>query len=158
MDDITKKRFIPNPFRPEVGARMYKTGDLARYRPDGSIVWLGRVDSQIKLYGLRIEPGEIESVLNASSHIEESIVVLQRWGDKESDKHLVAFVTTEPGQDFSENELRQLVFRHLPSGMSPARYIHVSSFPLNPNGKIDRNALERRIVDADESSQEAPKL
>jgi amino acid adenylation domain-containing protein len=140
--ELTERSFVPNPFRNEPGAKMYNTGDLARFRPDGNIVWLGRTDWQIKLYGLRIEPGEVEAVLNKSESLDESVVILRQTGEREADKQIVAFVTTKPGQEFNERELRALAQAHLPRLMVPQKYVHLAALPLNTNGKLDRKALE----------------
>lgn len=146
-EGLTKERFISNPFIHERDERIYKTGDLARYRSDGTIVWLGRSDSQIKLYGLRIEPGEIEAILQHASFIKESVVVLRQRNDPGEDKQLVAFITIEPNKSFNEAEVRQLIFHNLPTLMAPHKYIVLPELPLNSNGKIDRKVLESYSYD-----------
>jgi amino acid adenylation domain-containing protein len=141
-EELTLSKFLPDPFEATSEDKMYKTGDIARYLPDGNVVWLGRADSQFKLNGLRVEPGEIESVLNSSPLVSESVVILLRQGSKEADKKIVAFVVTEPGQAFDEGVLRKLAMEHLSPLMLPQLYVCVRALPLNANGKIDRKALQ----------------
>src|SRR6202050_1961659 len=148
--ELTSAKFLPDPFRSEPGARMYRTGDLARYRSDGNVVWLGLVDAQFKRYGLRIEPAEIEAVLNQSPSVRKSVVVLQRTGDQEADKHLVAFIETKTGEDVDVAALRQLAFHNLSTPMVPDVYVRLGSLPVNGNGKIDRKALENYPVEVGE--------
>ncbi len=145
-DELTQRLFVHDPFNAGPDAKMYRTGDLARYRPDGVIVWLGRTDSQIKLRGLRIEPGEIEAVLNAVPFVQESAVVVQQTGERAVDKQLVAFVTVQTGQKFDPEELRQRAAAQLTSLMVPQKYVQLSSLPLNANGKLDRKALEHLLT------------
>lgn len=140
-EELTQLKFIPDPIRGE-GTRMYRTGDVARFRTDGNMVWLGRTDTQFKLNGLRIEPGEIESVLKRFPGVAKCVVVLQRGGSRESDKQIVAFVTVRGGQEFDGDGLRRLAVEHLPGLMLPQRYVHLLALPLSRNGKIDRKALE----------------
>jgi amino acid adenylation domain-containing protein len=149
-EELTKEKFISDPFQQESGARMYKTGDLARYRPDGTVVWLGRNDTQFKRYGLRIEPAEIEAILNQSPSVQQSAVVLQRMGEREADKRLVAFIVLEPGLHMNTIELQQLAYRSLPTLMIPDSYVCLPSLPINSNGKIDHKALENYPVTSSE--------
>jgi amino acid adenylation domain-containing protein len=142
-DELTRERFLPDPFRPEPGSSMFRTGDLARYRADGNIVWLGRTDDQFKRYGFRIEPAEIEAVLNQSKLVRESAVVMQRRGSRESDKQLVAFVVPVAGMEIDREELRRLTFHHLPGPLIPDAIVQLASLPVTASGKIDRTALEQ---------------
>jgi amino acid adenylation domain-containing protein len=137
-EELTKTRFLADPFIREQGAKMYKTGDLVRYRPDGNLVWLGRTDDQLKLKGLRIEPAEIEAVLNLSPSVDEAIVVMNRRDNK---KELVAYILSSTEATFSEPELRSLASHYLAPLMRPSRYFHLDQMPLKASGKIDRNAL-----------------
>jgi acyl-coenzyme A synthetase/AMP-(fatty) acid ligase len=141
-DDITKQRFLPDPFSRHRGARMYRTGDIVRYRPDGNLVWLGRADSQFKINGLRIEPGEIEAVLSRSPAVAEAVVVAQPAAGS-GGKIIAAFVTAAPRQTLSEQALRELAAEHLPPLMVPRRFVLLPELPLTISGKVDRAALER---------------
>jgi amino acid adenylation domain-containing protein len=143
LEDTTRRKFIANPFSSRPEDRMYCTGDKARYRPDGQVIWLGRADAQVKLYGLRIEPGEIETALNRASGVKESVVVLQQHGDQESDKQLVAFLLAENGSLVAQDELLQIANDYLPKHMIPHQFVTLRTWPLNSNGKIDRKGLEQ---------------
>lgn len=134
--DLTAEKFIPHPYGAE-GERLYRTGDLARWSPDGDIEFIGRVDHQVKVRGYRIELGEIESVLRRLTDVREAAVIVR---EHEGHKILVAFVVgnAECGGRALAQELRQV----LPDWMVPAQWVFLDSLPLNPNGKIDRQALE----------------
>ncbi len=136
--ELTGERFIPDPFTP--GERIYKTGDLVRRRPDGSIVFIGRVDSQVKVRGLRIELGEIETALAAHPAVAQAIaaVIAGPGGEQE----IAAYLRPVPGAGtFDEAAVRDDLTRTLPAWMIPAHLIMVDTFPLNPSGKVDRRAL-----------------
>ncbi len=135
LPELTAERFVPNPFRK--GQRIYKTGDLGRWTPDNKIVFLGRKDSQLKINGYRVEPGEIEKVLCCQPGIEEAIV-LGREGE-EKDLRLVGYITGNGQVDVAA--LRQSLAGQLPAYMVPAHFVLLEKFPLTSNGKIDRNAL-----------------
>ena len=134
--DLTAEKFIPNPYG-EPGSRMYRTGDVGRYRPDGAIEYLGRTDHQVKLRGLRIELGEIENtLLNLSSVREAAVLVRQISGHAQ----LVAYVALhEPA--LSNGDLQERLRKHLPDYMIPTVWVSLPSMPLSNNGKIDRKAL-----------------
>ena len=137
---ITAERFIPHPFSDRAGSRLYKSGDRAKYRPDGTIEYLGRNDLQIKLRGFRIELGEIESVLKQHPAIDDSVVMLQ--GSSHDDQRLVAYlVPAEPTNLPSHQELLEHAHRTLPDYMLPSHFLMVEQLPLTPNGKVDRQAL-----------------
>ncbi len=136
-EELTAEKFVPDPFNREPGARLYKTGDLARWRRDGVIEFLGRVDNQIKLRGFRIEPGEIEVALKQQSGVRDSVVIIRE--DLPGDKHLVAYVVGEAPQDTLLAALRRL----LPDYMVPSAIVSLPSLPQTANGKVDRNALPR---------------
>lgn len=137
--DVTAEKFIPHPFSGEPGARLYKTGDLARYLPDGNIEFLGRIDHQVKIRGLRIELGEIEKTLGQHPAVREAIMVVQEGPPGE--KRLVAYVSAKGETRPSANELRDFLKQKLPEHMVPAIFVSLDAFPLTANGKVDRRAL-----------------
>ncbi len=137
--ELTAERFIPNPFGDEPGARLYKTGDLARYRADGQIEYLSRLDDQVKVRGLRIELGEIEAVLRQQPAVSD-VAVVAHGGDAE-DKRLVAYVAPQARQQPTDRELRAWARTQLADYMIPAQFVMVESLPLSPSGKVDRRAL-----------------
>lgn len=145
--ELTSQRFIPRaPIKgaPTMGAqpgtRLYKTGDLARYRADGNIEFLGRIDNQVKIRGFRIELGEIESVLNQHPAVREAVVMVQQ--DVPDDKHLVAYIVfNEQVNNPKSSELRQYLSEKLPQYMVPSAYVMLDSLPLTPNGKVNRRLL-----------------
>jgi amino acid adenylation domain-containing protein len=135
----TAEKFIPNPFGEEVGARLYKTGDLARYLPDGRIQFLGRVDQQVKIRGYRIELGEIEVALEQQAEVREAVVLASE--DEPGNKRLVAYVVPAQKQVLTISELRRALSEKLPPYMLPAAFVMLDALPLTPNGKVDRRAL-----------------
>ncbi len=137
--ELTAKLFIPNPFNDEAGARLYKTGDLARYLPDGNIQFLGRIDHQVKIRGFRIELGEIEAVLGQHPAVQETVVVARE--DIPGDKRLVAYLVIKQGPVPTFNELRSFLKEKLPEYMVPSAFMFLDALPLTPNGKVDRRAL-----------------
>ena len=137
--ELTAERFIANPFRPEFGARLYKTGDLARWLPDGQIEFLGRMDCQVKVRGFRIEPGEIETVLAQHGDVGECVVVARE--DAPGQKQLVAYVVAAQGATPSVSELRGFLQQKLPHYMVPSLFVFLDSLPLTENGKVNRRAL-----------------
>jgi amino acid adenylation domain-containing protein/non-ribosomal peptide synthase protein (TIGR01720 family) len=136
--ELTQQRFIANPFISDPHARLYKTGDLVRFLPDGNLELLGRIDNQVKLRGFRIELGEIEAVLSQHPSVAQTAAIV--WEDVSGDKRLVAYlVVTE--SEVSVNALRQFLKERLPEYMVPAAFVFLDALPLNPNGKVDRRAL-----------------
>ena len=136
--ELTRQRFIPDPF---VGgdARMYKTGDLVRRMRDGNIVFVGRVDGQVKIRGLRVELGEIETVLASDPAVAQAVVVVAE--DQAGEKQLVGYLRPEPGRTISLAQVRQEAGQRLPAYMVPTHMAVVDSFPLTSNGKIDVSAM-----------------
>ncbi|WP_244478976.1 non-ribosomal peptide synthetase [Methylobacterium sp. Leaf106] len=131
---LTAERFVPDPFGPP-GARLYRSGDLAVRRPDGTLAYLGRADGQVKLRGFRIETGEIAAALRAEPGVIDAAVILR---DAAGDRHLVAYVV---GEGIDADALRSGIVRRLPAYMVPAHILVVASLPLTPNGKLDLRAL-----------------
>ena len=137
--ELTIERFVPNPFSEQSGAKLYKTGDLARYFADGNIEFLGRIDNQVKIRGFRIELGEVEAVLSQYPTIQKSVVILRE--DKPADKRIVAYFVPIPEQEVSVTELRNFFKQKLPDYMVPNAFVAMDSLPLSPNGKIARKEL-----------------
>ncbi|HEX3126444.1 MAG TPA: amino acid adenylation domain-containing protein, partial [Thermoanaerobaculia bacterium] len=135
--ELTAERFIPDPFSAEPGARLYRSGDLARRLPDGDLLFLGRVDFQVKIRGVRIELGEIEAVLGEHDGVQTAVVVAREDGGA---KRLVAYVVRrEPALKVSS--LRAFLAQRLPEAMVPAAFVFLESMPMTPTGKVDRRAL-----------------
>ncbi|MBE8998845.1 amino acid adenylation domain-containing protein [Nostoc sp. LEGE 12447] len=155
--ELTKEKFIPNPFKgageqggrgaeilpnsqsPVPSPRLYKTGDLARYLPDGNIEYLGRIDNQVKIRGFRIELGEIEELLNQHSDVQTACVIARQ--DNPGDKRLVAYVVGHKQHPPTISQLRSFLSSQLPQYMIPHAFVMLESLPLTPNGKVDRRAL-----------------
>jgi len=135
--ELTSQVFLPNPFAADTDARMYKTGDLARYLPDGNIVFLGRNDHQVKIRGFRVELGEIEARFNDHPLVDKAAVIAIGEGP---DKKLVGYVVAKPDVELV-NSLRSHLTSCLPEYMVPAAIVRLDSLPLNSNGKLDRKAL-----------------
>ncbi|WP_392675510.1 amino acid adenylation domain-containing protein [Streptomyces sp. LN785] len=146
-DDLTAERFTPNPFRSEQdvargqNARIYRTGDLARMLPSGEVEFMGRSDFQLKLNGVRVEPGEIEALASEFPGVRKCVVVAREGAGGGSDRHLVGYFMTEPAAEVTEDELLTFLEQRLIRIMVPARMVHLSSIPVNINGKVDWRAL-----------------
>jgi natural product biosynthesis luciferase-like monooxygenase protein/non-ribosomal peptide synthase protein (TIGR01720 family) len=151
--ELTQERFIPDPFSAAPGARLYRTGDLARYLEEGDIEFLGRLDYQVKIRGHRIELGEIEARLEQHSEVREAVVVAR--DDETGEKRLIAYyVTKEPDQKPSWQELRDFLREELSEAMLPAAFVRLEAMPLTPNGKVDRKALPAPDLERPELQQE----
>ncbi len=138
--ELTAERFLNDPFSSVNNARMYRTGDVARYLADGNIEYLGRNDDQVKIRGLRIELGEIQARLTQFPEVKEAVVLARE--DVPGDKRLVAYYTTQASAEALNIEtLRSHLLEHLPEYMVPSVFVHLDALPLSPNGKLDRKAL-----------------
>ncbi|MDN5205544.1 amino acid adenylation domain-containing protein [Fulvivirgaceae bacterium BMA10] len=135
--DLTKEKFIDNPF--VVGEKIYRTGDLAKYLPDGQIDFIGRIDNMVKMRGMRIELGEIEARINAFENIESAVVIVRE--DQPGRQVLTGYFTTKNNADISLNELKLELERKLPKHMIPTYLVALSRLPISPNGKVDREKL-----------------
>ncbi len=142
---LTAEKFMPDPFSTEVGARLYRTGDMARFLENGEIAYLGRVDEQIKILGYRIEPMEIEAALDRHPAIESSVVVGRRPTCEE--RQLAAYVVMSNGTTPAAIELRSFLQNMLPAYMVPSLFVKLKSLPLTANGKVDRAALPEPSAD-----------
>ncbi|AYX31225.1 amino acid adenylation domain-containing protein [Burkholderia pseudomallei] len=140
--ELTRERFVDDPF--VAGGRLYKTGDLARWRTDGSLEYLGRNDFQVKIRGFRIELGEIEAQLAKVAGVRETVVLARDSGSPAGEKRLVAYYTGNA----DVAALREQATRHLPAYMVPSAYVRLDAWPLTPNGKLDRRALPAPADDA----------
>ena len=136
---LTAERFVRDPFADSPEARLYRSGDLVRYRADGELEFLGRQDGQIKLRGFRIELGEIEATLAAIEGVREAVAIARE--DVPGDKRLVAYITSIDGQPLSAATLRDALAKRLPEYMLPSALVQLEQLPLTPNGKLDRHAL-----------------
>ncbi len=137
--DLTAERFIPNQFSDVPGARLYSTGDLARFQPDGKIEFLGRNDEQVKIDGYRVELGEVEAVLCEHEGVREAVVVLSN--DEFGGKSLAAYVTLHPASAVTSGVLKEYIATKLPAYAVPSAFIMLDRLPLTANGKVDRSAL-----------------
>jgi amino acid adenylation domain-containing protein len=138
--DLTAQRFIANPFSATPGERLYQTGDLARYLPDGNLDFLGRIDDQVKIGGHRIEPGEVEEIVQNHPAVQQAAVVVE---EEKSIKRLIAYVVPRAGQVVNAFDLKGHVRRSLPEAMVPSTIVEVKEFPLTASGKIDRKRLPK---------------
>ncbi|WP_164018755.1 non-ribosomal peptide synthetase [Pyxidicoccus trucidator] len=153
--DLTAERFLPDPFAGTPGARMYRTGDVARHAPDGTLHYLGRTDAQVKVRGHRIELGELEGVLTSHPAVARAVALVTREGGGEG--QLAVFIVWRPGQEGTEEELRELVRRQLPPYMMPQALWRIDDVPLTPNGKVDRDALRGATSRPIRSDRVAPR-
>nr|WP_279610664.1 non-ribosomal peptide synthetase [Burkholderia gladioli] len=154
--ELTARRFIRNPFSEDGEARLYRSGDLARFLPDGTLEYLGRIDTQVKIRGFRIELGEIEAALSALPGVREALVMARE--DEPGEKRLVAYFVVDDAEAASDTAaLRAGLSRTLPDFMLPAAFVALERFPLTANGKIDRKALPRPAQTVDAEQYVAPR-
>jgi amino acid adenylation domain-containing protein len=132
---LTAERFVPDPFAEEPGARMYRTGDRLRWKADGTLEFVGRIDEQVKIRGFRIEPGEVESMLTSHPDVREARVIARE--DEPGEQRLVAYLVGEADAE----ELKAFLRRSLPEYMVPSAFVALERIPLTPSGKLDRRAL-----------------
>ncbi len=137
--ELTAEKFIPDPFTPEPGARLYKTGDLVRYRPDGRIEFLSRMDNQVKIRGFRIELGDVEAALRQHPNLRDLVVMARE--NAADIKQLAAYVVARQAPAPTAVELRRFLKEKLPDYMVPSSFVLLDALPLTPNGKVDRKAL-----------------
>lgn len=148
--DLTAERFVPDPFA-DSGARLYQTGDLARYREDGAIEYLGRIDQQVKIRGNRVELGEIESALRRHPLVREAVILARE--DEPGNKRLVAYIVATGESTLSRDALRSYLKVLLPDYMIPSLYVMLEALPLGINGKVDRQSLPAPILSSAESKE-----
>jgi len=154
--ELTAQKFVANPFGP---GRLYRSGDMVRFSPDGNLESLGRVDNQVKIRGFRIELEEVEQAIRSCMGISDAVVIVHE--DADGDKRLSAYLTLDPATRRSTNDVRSFIKRTLPAHMIPASWTILDSLPLMPNGKVDRRALpapdhNRAEVEADFISPRTP--
>jgi amino acid adenylation domain-containing protein len=137
--DLTAEKFVPNPFSPQSGSRLYRTGDMGYFLPDGQIAFIGRSDDQVKIRGYRVETNEIATVLDRHPMVEASVVIARE--DTPGEKRLLAYVVPKADGQLTDKVLREFLLLTLPEYMIPAAFYRLDSLPLTANGKIDRNAL-----------------
>jgi amino acid adenylation domain-containing protein len=137
--DLTAEKFVPDPFSDQPGARVYKTGDVARFLPDGNLEFLGRDDDQVKIRGFRVEPGEIEMALRGYPSVKDCAVLAQE--DEMKVRRLVAYILASKEADATPTELRRYLSDKLPEYLVPGVYVFLDALPLTPSGKLDRRAL-----------------
>lgn len=159
--ELTSEKFIPDPFGKREGGRLYRTGDLARYLEDGTIEYLGRIDSQVKLRGFRIELGEIEHVLMQHPSVSDAVVVAR---ERNGNKYLTGYITmkSEPEKDINEHEIQEKEIKEflkcqLPDYMVPASIMVLERLPLTPNGKIDRKSLPEPLLEKASEGDSKPR-
>lgn len=160
LTELTHERFISNPFvdRPFVDRSdsfLYKTGDLARYLPDGNIEFLGRVDHQVKIHGFRIELGEIETILSQHPDVRETVAIVRE--DVPGDKRLAAYLVPTQGVSPTVNDLQDFLKNKLPEYMVPSSFVVLDALPLTPSKKVDRHALPKLDAIKPESGYAAPR-
>ncbi len=152
--DLTAERFVPDPFGGRPGVRLYRTGDVCRWSATGEIEFLGRADDQVKVRGVRVEPGEIEAVLERHPAVLQAAVAAPE--DGAGGRRLVAYVTRRPGLEAAAPELRAFLRERLPEAMVPSEFLALEAMPLTPSGKVDRRALPAPEAAAPRAGTTAP--
>ncbi len=147
--DLTAEKFIRDPFSQDPNARLYKTGDMARFLEDGNIAFQGRQDDQVKIRGFRVELGEVESALNAHPELHEVVVVSREFSP--GDKRLVAYVVPAHHCSPTPQSMREFLRAKLPDYMVPSVFVVLKNFPLTPNGKVDKRALPDPVGNGSEA-------
>ncbi|MCI0536212.1 MAG: amino acid adenylation domain-containing protein, partial [Verrucomicrobiales bacterium] len=137
--ELTAERFVDDPFSSQQGRKLYRTGDMARWRADGTIEFVGRLDHQVKVRGFRIELGEVERTFAELDTVQDAVVTTQ--SDGHGTKYLLAYVVPKPGNQITESSLRHQIATRLPAHAVPSRIVFLDRLPLSANGKVDRNAL-----------------
>jgi amino acid adenylation domain-containing protein len=154
----TQERFVVNPFTQQPNDRMFRTGDLGRYLPDGKVAFVGRRDQQVKIRGFRVELGEIEAVLRQHPAIADIAVVAHDTADRSSRKQIAAYLVTRSTATWNVRELREFLAERLPAYAIPAAFVELPAIPLTPNGKVDRRALPKPdMLPSDARSYVAPR-
>ena len=153
--ELTNEKFIANPFEKAEGSKLYKTGDLARYLPDGNIEYLERIDNQVKIRGFRIELGEIETVISQYAHVQACCVIARQ--DIPGENRLVAYIVPQKQVTITTSELRQFLSHKLPEYMIPQAFVMLEFLPLTPNDKVDRRALPAPNLQSDADKYVAPR-
>ncbi len=149
--DLTEQAFIANPFSAQTGARLYRTGDRVRQRPDGVIEYLGRNDSQVKLRGQRVELGEIDGALERHPAIKRAVSIVRQ--DRDHDQRLIAYICYEPQKSLTNTDLRRHLRDILPRYMIPQVFVEMAYLPLTPSGKVDRKALPEPLQPLSQAPQ-----
>jgi hypothetical protein len=139
LPELTEERFLPDPYDDDPAARLYRSGDIARYLENGDLEFLGRADLQVKIRGYRVEPGEIEAVLREHPAVRDVVVLVRE--DTPGDQRLVGYAVADDDSGDLAAELRDLARVHLPEHMVPSAFVLLDALPLTPNGKTDRAAL-----------------
>ncbi|NLE87560.1 MAG: amino acid adenylation domain-containing protein [Myxococcales bacterium] len=137
--ELTAERFVPDTFSGDPSARIYKTGDIVRFLPDGNLEYLRRNDNQIKLRGYRIELGEVEAAIARTPSVRQAVAVIREV--RPGDSRLIGYVVPEPGTSLTDAEIRAHMRESVPDYMVPQHFVQLEEFPLTPNGKVDRKAL-----------------
>jgi amino acid adenylation domain-containing protein len=149
--DLTAEKFVPDPYSPDGGARLYRTGDVARWTGAGVLEYMGRADAQVKLRGFRIELGEVEARLKTHPAVRAAVVLLRE--DRPGDQRLVAYVVAERGAAPIAEALRHFAGEKLPDFMLPSAFVFLEALPITPNGKLDRRALPPPAADGASAAQ-----
>jgi len=158
--ELTAERFIPNPFSIKAGERLYRTGDMARHLPDGNLEFLGRVDDQVKIGGHRVEPGEVEEIIQTHPAVQQAAVVVgQERVGLENEQRLIAYVVPRVGEVVNAFDLKRHIRQKLPEAMVPGAVVELRELPLTPSGKVDRKRLPKveSIRSADVENRRPPR-